>query len=72
MDEIARLRELIEESILGQVDRNQTAPRVAHGSFSNVPTPRRSAANIPSRQQFRTGTYTDGRLDAIGVADSDF
>ncbi|CAF1445139.1 unnamed protein product [Adineta steineri] len=56
MDEIARLRELIEESILGQVDRNQTAPRVAHGSFSNVPTPRRSAANIPSRQQFRTGT----------------
>ncbi|UJR14177.1 hypothetical protein I4U23_001172 [Adineta vaga] len=56
-DEIARLRELIEESILGQADRtNMTMTRMLPGSASSATTTRRSTTMMGPRQQARAGT----------------
>jgi len=58
MEEITRLRELIEESILGQTAGNNvpTGTRISPGSMSSVATTRRSTTMMVPRPQARAAT----------------
>jgi hypothetical protein len=51
LDELARLRELLEETLAGQTTRIPSGTRVLPGSTSSIITSRRSTANMISRQQ---------------------
>jgi hypothetical protein len=55
LDEITRLRELLEDTIAGQNDRVTTVFRPTPGSISSTTTSRRSAATIPPHHQPPTG-----------------
>ena len=50
MEELARLRELMEEAIIGQTDRANAPGRVLPGSTSSITTSRRSVTIPPTRQ----------------------
>ena len=50
MEELARLRELMEEAIIGQTDRANATGRVLPGSTSSITTSRRSVTIPPTRQ----------------------
>jgi len=65
-DEIARIRELLEETILGQTDRNTSPVRLLPGSVSSATTNRRSTMIAPSRQHIRTDTHASlpGRTES--------
>ncbi len=56
-DEIARIRELLEETVLGQTDRNTSPVRLLPGSISSATTNRRSTTIAPTRQHLRTDTH---------------
>ena len=53
LGELTRLRELLEETFVGQGDRPVTAVRVSVGSGSSSSTPHRSMAIVPNRQQLQ-------------------
>jgi hypothetical protein len=56
LEEIARLRELVEEALVGQTNRNNSVPQVAPASIGSIAISRRSTTIIPARQQIHADT----------------
>ncbi len=67
LEELARLRELLEEKLARQTEHTTTAARTAPGSISSTTTSRPSGTNIPPHHQqqteLRATTTTEARHD---------
>ena len=57
LTELTRLRELLEETMMGQIDRTNLPARGSIGSISSSSAPRRSITNIPIRNQLQVDAY---------------
>jgi hypothetical protein len=58
LEELARLRELLEETLAGQTDHHTTAFRTGPGSVSSTTTSRPSGTSLPSRHHPQTKLST--------------